>query len=100
MQVAEIVVGKGRDVEPRDYIECGGVRIPVWMTLEDLRMALVKRRIRFQNEAELMRFYGESLSIRRQLLTDIADLRSEKVQITEQIANAKAQLADISQGMD
>jgi len=63
--------------ETINYIECAEVRIPSNWSVDQLRVALGKRKIRFSNEKELMSVFGEAIKLKSQLEDNIHELRTE-----------------------
>lgn len=60
-----------------DYLECAGVRVPASWTVEQLRLALATRSIRFTNEEEIIRAFRVGLRSKnwgeRSLQRDLLD---------------------------
>ena len=50
-----------------DYIECAGVRVPADWSVEQLAEALIKRKIRFANEQEIMNVFGNAIRMKASL---------------------------------
>lgn len=76
----------------KDYIECAGVRVPADWNLEQLRAALLKRKIRFQNEAEIMSVFGEAIELKAKLEKAIDELENKKKQLQDFIHAAQGRL--------
>lgn len=62
---------------PYAYIECAGVRVPADCTVEELRIMLEKRNIRFNNEEEIMAVFGNALQLKASLEKTITVLKAE-----------------------
>ena len=61
-----------------EYIECDGVRVPSDWTVEQLREALAKRKIRFFNEQEVIGVFGKAVLLKKELENSIEKLQNEK----------------------
>lgn len=75
-----------------DYIECDGVRVPSNWTIERLRNALAKRKIRFSNEQEIIGVFGDAVQLKYSLEERIHFLRTQVAELNDYI-NRKRQLA-------
>ena len=64
-----------------NYIECAGVRVPSDWSIDQLREALAKRKIRFQmmHEKEIMAVFGDAIQLKASLERDISRLHDEVV---------------------
>lgn len=62
-----------------NYIECAGVRVPANWTVEQLREALTKRRMRFTtlHEKEIMEVFGNAILLKKGLEQNIDKLKTE-----------------------
>lgn len=78
---------------PYAYIESAGVRVPANWTIDDLRTALGKRKIRFNNEEEIMAVFGDALQLKASLENSISHLQTEKIGL-ENLVQQKQQLAN------
>jgi len=68
-----------------DYIECAGVRVPVDWSMEQLRSALAKRKIRFANENEIMSVFGNAVQMKAVLEKEISHLHAEAARLDRYI---------------
>ena len=68
-----------------NYIECSGVRVPSDWNIKTLEMALMKRKIRFQNEKEIMAVFGEAVNLKSNLEEAIRALRKELVGLQDAV---------------
>ena len=68
------------------YVECAGVRVPAHWTIEQLRLALSKRKIRFQNEVEIKSVYGEAVLLKQKLEDSIKKLGEEEARLVNRVA--------------
>jgi len=59
------------------YIECAGVRVPSNWSVGQLAEALAKRKIRFNNEQEIMAVFGDAIKLKRSLEQGIQNLQNE-----------------------
>ncbi len=60
-----------------DYIECAGVRVPSNWKIKQLASALEKRKIRFNNEQEIMNVFGHAIHLQAELEARDHELRKE-----------------------
>ncbi|MBA7643614.1 hypothetical protein ES703_51345 [subsurface metagenome] len=74
---------------PYAYIECAGVRVPADCTPDDLRAVLEKRKIRFNNEAEIMAVFGDAIQLKASLENAISLLKTEKASLDNYILRRK-----------
>jgi len=68
-----------------DYIECAGIRVPFDWSVEQLAEALSKRKIRFENEQEIMNAFGNALRMKASLKSEISRLQAEETKLTHYI---------------
>lgn len=66
-----------------DYIVCDGVRVPADWTIGQLRDALAKRNIRFTNEEEIVRVFGEAVKLKAELENRVYGLQKEIAALEE-----------------
>lgn len=71
------------------YIECAGVRIPIDWTVDKLKVALAKRKIRFPNEADIITAFGTYVDMLRDLQKSIEFKRRELAGLDSAIAAKK-----------
>lgn len=75
-----------------DYIECAGVKVPEDWSIEQLRSALGKRKIRFQSEGEILRVFGEAVMLKRQLEQETQSLKEEIQSSKKEIAGLRLRI--------
>ena len=73
-----------------NYIECMGVRVPADWSVEQVAASLVKRHIRFSNEAEIMRVFGEALCLKAALEHEVTCLKSEVEKLNALVEQRKS----------
>lgn len=73
-----------------DYIECDGVRVPSTWTGAQLKEALAKRKIRFQNEAAIMHVFGNAIHLKATLEQKVLDLQAEVAKWDQYVKEKKA----------
>jgi len=74
------------------YVECAGVRVPMDSTVEDLRDALGKRKVRFGNEKEILEAFGSLVEARGILQTEISGLVRRKANLERTVTRLKGKL--------
>ena len=69
------------------YIECAGVRVPGNWTIGQLREALAKRKIRFEqmHEAEIIAVFGDAVGLKARLERQIDILKDEISKLDKRI---------------
>ena len=72
--VRTIEVKENKDL---NYIECAGVNVPARWTIDQLRDALAKRKIRFPNEEDAIFVFGEAIRLKVELEARNAELIKE-----------------------
>lgn len=72
-----------------DYIQCDGVRVPSDWSVDQLGEALAKRKIRFHNEREIMRVFGEAILLKATLETIIHKLHEEIAKLNSYVEQKK-----------
>jgi len=78
---------------PYAYIECAGVRVPADWTPDDLRAALGKRKIRFNNGEEIMAVFGDAIQLKASLERSISHLQTEEIRLAN-LVKRKQELAN------
>ena len=74
------------------YAECAGVRVSLDSTVEELRDALEKRKVRFSNEKEIMEAFGSLVETRKILQKEISTLEKQRNSLRRVIDRLKGKL--------